>query len=620
MCTCFDEGMRTVSVRVGLVVVLAVSLAGIGGPGTARAAAASCAVVVPASGTTVRGTGVILSAAAQNATRVDYFLDGAYLGESRPTGFGWLFTPDGGRTWGWDSTTVADRTYALTCRAVSATGETGTSAPVAITVDNPPGCRVVVPTGSQPAAGPAVVFSAASDVPNTETVEYYLHSAATAVIPLGRAVLTGFGWLYTPDGGRTFGWDSTRVPDGVYGLTCTATAGGVRHTSGTRVFTVDNHTRHDWPSYCADHVAVTPADYQAAFDHRRDGWAGADGAHPIPLPDGRVMWLFGDTLAGSIDATNALQPGWRMPSNSVLIQSGTCFTPLMGGTPLAPSSFLTDAAGRRYWPASGYADTSVTPPVLRLTATQVNSGECGWFRLAAVRVFTLSLPDLRVIADAPAPYNQGAVNVPSFGTWLVPDGNQVYLYGEAGGFQCAYDENGPYPRGTYVARTTRSALATGPWQFWTGSGWSPQITAAAPMVFQGATADSIWYQNTVRYGNRFLTATRARPFGAFGPEVHAWFADSPAGPWTQLRSGGQPVNIIPSTVSFPQPRWHYGGMVLTSGVPGATATQPLLVFSTNGLGCDPANGTPCTRDNDVTLNVMLYGPHVVRPSGLPPAQ
>jgi hypothetical protein len=573
--------------RTGLALALALTVTSAlaGSPVAAQptAQALGCRVVVPASEATLQGM-VVLSADATDAVAAHYLLDGHFIGNAHSTGYGWLISPDGGKTWGWDSTTFANGRFPLTCVARAADGRTAVSAPVWVTVANPSGCQIVLPTGREPLSGEQV-FSAASHVANTAKVEYYLNGSL-----LGAATPSIYGWILR--------WNAVRSP-GAYRLNCVATGPtGVRHSSPTVLVTIDNVTRHDWASYCSDHVATTPADYEAAFSYRRGGWAGADGAHPIRLPDGRTMWMFGDTYAGQVDANNALLPGWRMPSNSVVIQSGTCFTPVMGGTPAAPREFLTNAAGHRFWPANGYVDETVSPPVLRITATQVN-GECGWFRLVGVRVFTLSLPALQVISDAPAPYNQAATNVPSFGTWLMRDGGFVYLYGDASGFQCTRTDPGPYPAGRYVARTTPSRLATGPWEFWNGTGWSAAITAAAPMVWQGSST-APWAQATMRYGNQFLTTSRP---GAFGPTVNAWFSAGPAGPWTQLLRNGSPADIVPAGSGFPQPRWYYGGIVINPG---------LMVFSTNGIGCSPPE-TPCTPDNDNGKNVMLYGPHFVRP-------
>jgi hypothetical protein len=80
---------------------------------------------------------VVVDAAASNATSVDFFANGAYLGPAQQTIYGWLFTPDGGQRWTWDSAAIANGAIALTCRAVGGDGRTATSAPVNVTVANP---------------------------------------------------------------------------------------------------------------------------------------------------------------------------------------------------------------------------------------------------------------------------------------------------------------------------------------------------------------------------------------------------------------------------------------------------------------------------------------------------
>lgn len=50
-------------------------------------------------------------------------------------------------------------------------------------------------------------------------------------------------------------------------------------------------------------------------------WFGADGAYSIPLPDGRSVWIFGDTLYGDKRVVNGKDP--RMVRNSIGISSCT---------------------------------------------------------------------------------------------------------------------------------------------------------------------------------------------------------------------------------------------------------------------------------------------------------
>ncbi|MGM7445967.1 hypothetical protein ACPW7O_31915, partial [Streptomyces tunisiensis] len=35
-------------------------------------------------------------------------------------------------------------------------------------------------------------------------------------------------------------------------------------------------------------------------DARTDDWTGGDGTHSVPLPDGRLLWLFSDTFLGRV--------------------------------------------------------------------------------------------------------------------------------------------------------------------------------------------------------------------------------------------------------------------------------------------------------------------------------
>ena len=47
----------------------------------------------------------------------------------------------------------------------------------------------------------------------------------------------------------------------------------------------------------------------------KDSWWGADAAYSIPLPDGRSVWIFGDTLYGDRRVVEGNEP--RMVRNSI---------------------------------------------------------------------------------------------------------------------------------------------------------------------------------------------------------------------------------------------------------------------------------------------------------------
>ncbi|MEQ4210116.1 DUF5005 domain-containing protein [Actinopolymorpha sp. B9G3] len=375
-----------------------------------------------------------------------------------------------------------------------------------------------------------------------------------------------------------------------------------------------------WPTHCLDRVPRSPADYQEVFDHRTDGWAGADGAGPIKLPDGRVLWMFGDTLAGQVDENNALRPGWNMPHNSFQLQDGRCFTPLIGGTQDNPSSYMPDEDGMVFWPAGGYVDQSVEPAVLRMVSTGICIEPDGW-RACEMRVHTMSLPDLEVMSVDPVPFDATVPDMPAFGFWVFHDKGMVYLYGPGGGFQAGGpSEDGQYPPGIYLARVRAERLVDGPWEYWTGSGpkpWSRDVGKADALSFdEPANPRDLSIGGVVRWGAGYLLTGKMGYLWVFGTEVYGWYSESPAGPWKVVRVDGEPADLVPEDVSFPQGRWIYGGFLVTN-VPGTSPRKPMVVFSTNGLGCD-GEEFPCTPDNDIGLNVLLYGPHLYTPRNLPP--
>ncbi|MBR9980011.1 MAG: hypothetical protein KFF50_03185, partial [Desulfatitalea sp.] len=62
-------------------------------------------------------------------------------------------------------------------------------------------------------------------------------------------------------------------------------------------------------SHCAvrEPIPIQPAPlaepapvFNRLFSPGNGGWSGGDGTLSIPLPDGRTVWLFGDSLLGAV--------------------------------------------------------------------------------------------------------------------------------------------------------------------------------------------------------------------------------------------------------------------------------------------------------------------------------
>ena len=210
-----------------------------GSVSTAAQPAPTCSVVLPTAGS-VSGA-LTLDAGAANTNHVEFYLNGVDLGPGVPTMYGWLYSPNNGRTYGWDSASVANGGYAITCVATTSDGQQVTSTSDEVSVSNQGGCQVSMPSSEQSLSGTSTLDATAPS--GTTGVYFFVHSAleADALPGSGAAVATMYGWLYSSDGGRTYGWDSTPFPDGAYTITCEAVeSNGATLASSPVAFTLSN--------------------------------------------------------------------------------------------------------------------------------------------------------------------------------------------------------------------------------------------------------------------------------------------------------------------------------------------------------------------------------------------
>lgn len=346
------------------------------------------------------------------------------------------------------------------------------------------------------------------------------------------------------------------------------------------------------PATCLPHV-TSAADYQRAFDARGPVWSGGDGALPITLPDGRVLWLFGDTFSGLV-VGNRYVPPIVMVRNSAIVQTGRCFQPLMGGTPgHVADLFPQPAPDQWYWPVGAWVDPSGTSLHVFVRQMRRAPGPPGWdWTSVGMRVATMSLPDLTVRSVTPLPFPTDA-SVPVYGTsvTVAPDG-YAYVYG-------SLSMPGPlFPIAQqYVARVP--AGLDGPWEFWDGTAWSSNSSDAAPMVFTKADGSPDDQPNAplnvIPYGTGWLGS--AKRVEIISPDVTAWYAPAPQGPWQAVNDDDGSIALTPvsSTGLFT-----YGGHVADLPIVG-----PVVIYNVNG------------DDVGVTSDAGLYGPRVVPPVDLP---
>ncbi len=275
-------------------------------------------------------------------------------------------------------------------------------------------------------------------------------------------------------------------------------------------------------------------------DHAAGGIVGADYARAQRLADGRVLWTFQDVFLGSDPST---LDGTNFVHNAGLVQSGSCFRLLTGGTTTEPRSWIggdTEVLRRSwFWPMDSMttADGHIALFLARFENPR-GTGAAYGARPVGVWIATIRPSDLHVVSLAPAP---DAGDRPLYGFSITSDEEHTYLYGncyrqftESKFLHVHHDaECGPK---MYVARIPRGRPDLEP-TYWDGTAWSRDRAAAAPIMTRGQAANPM----QVRFlEGRFVSVTKVDDW--WGDTVVVDVAPTPVGPWTTT------ATIRPATV------------------------------------------------------------------------
>lgn len=268
------------------------------------------------------------------------------------------------------------------------------------------------------------------------------------------------------------------------------------------------------------------------------GWLGADDAYSIPLPGGRDLWIFGDTLYGEKRIVHGIDP--QMVRNSVGIS--TCDAT---GNWHLDYTIRKDAAGHPqdffkarlpntwYWPMDGFLAGRTLWVTLLCMRNTPNPEQ------PAMGFATCGTDLARISSPGPDPQQWKIDYLP-----LVPDGTHAYpsataVVDKGNAYIFALHETGTRPllatriplRGlSDPAKHLEYLAADGTWQ----TGFVPQN--AMQVMKQGSTEMTIRYHPEL---HRWL-AVLFTP-GAFSSKILLRSAPSLAGPWTE----GQAIYQVP---------------------------------------------------------------------------
>ncbi len=288
-----------------------------------------------------------------------------------------------------------------------------------------------------------------------------------------------------------------------------------------------------------------------------DQWSGADGTTSVKLPDGRVVWLFSDTFLGTVNADHSRPRGAPFVNNSMVVQDGSDFTTLTGGSPSAPTSLVPSGTADGWlWVGDG----TVEKDRLRVLYNRYSRTGAGPLdvRLTGTVLATFSLPDLKLTGTRPVP---GGSRV-AWGSAISESGDHTFVYGS---------ELGRNANFAHLARARRGAVASA-WEYWTGHGWSTRETDSARVLSGVGTGFSV-----DRVGGRYVLVTQELN-APMSPHIVAYQAPDPTGPF------GEPEYV------YVAPETGYNRIVYDARLHPELSSERELVISYNANTLDPDDG------------------------------
>ena len=313
----------------------------------------------------------------------------------------------------------------------------------------------------------------------------------------------------------------TDVPEGSYRV-CFGAVPGMVTPACQSVTVAQGGTNNVTGAYvphwfCLDHDIKTAADEYTVLNHHDEVWQGGDGAKSVVLPDGRTLWLFGDTGVGKVNPDGSLPAsGWSIVRGTGILQQGACADPIVRPDDPAHAAALIPhaTADEFYWPDSAFVDPSGTTLWVIAKDVKVDPSQPWGFSIPGQVAAKFSLPDLTFQSITPMP-KSALANA----EWALPyaEGGYVYLYSDNGFSH-------------YVTRFSASD-ANWPsgvgWKYYNGGsatdGWSTKESDGVSMSFDSA---AIGLMYAVKTPTGYATVSQ------FFDKITSWKGPSPVGPWT----------------------------------------------------------------------------------------
>jgi hypothetical protein len=278
-----------------------------------------------------------------------------------------------------------------------------------------------------------------------------------------------------------------------------------------------NAIRSDASNNLATPITSVKASYwDSVFTRYGGGWTGGDQAVSYKLPDGRFLWLFGDSFVDTV-YPNRKRPITGFIHNTMVTMdaAGGNFTTYKKGTAKNPQPYFQATGKSYYWPVFTFMNTAKTQVYVFLDKIKPTSGTGSFaFKVTGVDVAILNYPDLTI--QQITPFSTGDF-INWAGAAMENDDDYIYLYGT---------ESTQYNKFIHIARTPKATPLSNVTYF-DGTNWVNDPLLSKRM--QGGVSESFsFFKNQGKY---YLVSQE----NLLGPNIYIWDAQSPTGPFTRKR-------------------------------------------------------------------------------------
>lgn len=291
--------------------------------------------------------------------------------------------------------------------------------------------------------------------------------------------------------------------------------------------------------------------------HDDGGVTAGDGMYSIALPDGRSVFLMGDSYTGKV-TNNTRSTSDHMFRNSYHIyDNGKVSAVTTGSDHSAAVPPDHPEEDKWYWPGHGFVKDNVLY-IFQFLMYQGEQGAWG-FRYGNTHLLEYSLPDLKLIRDSRIPYSGPSSSM--YGAAALNDGEWIYVYA-----QSDIDSGDPYNPVSvvYCARTTIGHIHD-KWEYYTGTGWSDDHSEA--VILPGLSDVSVSSQfNVFKLRDKYVLLTQHKLL--WDGRIFTFTSDTPYGPWDNKKEIfkvpdlGNPDWFSYNAMAHPQ--FERDGMILLS--------------------------------------------------------